>query len=66
MILDSQSAFVLDRLIADNILVAVETVNYICKKERGHSGVMSLKLDISKTYDQMVEFSQKHLVKTWS
>lgn len=48
---DSQSAFVSIQLIMDNVIVAFETVHYIHQRRRGRKGVMSLKLDMSKTYD---------------
>lgn len=41
----SWCAFVLRHLIKDNVLVAFETVHAIYKKQKGHRGVMSWKLD---------------------
>ena len=53
IISDSQSAFVHDRLITDNVLVAFETMHHISKKKGGKVGEMALKLDISKAYDRV-------------
>ncbi|XP_004305638.1 PREDICTED: putative ribonuclease H protein At1g65750-like [Fragaria vesca subsp. vesca] len=46
-----QSAFVPDRLISDNTLVASELAHYMHVLRRGQEGFMVLKLDISKAYD---------------
>lgn len=48
-----QSAFVLGRLITDNILAANELTHFIHKKRSGQDGYMSLKLDLSQAYDGM-------------
>ncbi|KAL6209822.1 hypothetical protein ACLB2K_020761 [Fragaria x ananassa] len=48
-----QSAFVPDRLISDNTLVAAELAYYMHKLRRGKEGFMALKLDISKAYDRL-------------
>ena len=53
IISDSQSAFVHDRLIIDNVLVAFETMHHISKKKGGKVGEMALKLDISQAYDRV-------------
>ncbi|KAL0282258.1 UNVERIFIED_CONTAM: hypothetical protein Sangu_2960000 [Sesamum angustifolium] len=45
---NSQSAFVLGRLIFDNVLVAYEVNHYLAHKYQGNSGYVSLKLDLSK------------------
>ena len=46
LILEHQIAFLFDRLISDNILVAFETLHYMRNHNKGKSGFMSLKLDI--------------------
>lgn len=52
IILESQSAFQANKA-SDNILVAFETLHHM-KNEKGRkSGFMTLKLDISKAYDQV-------------
>ena len=56
LILDHQSAFMLDRLISDNILVAFETLHYMRNHNKGKSGFMALKLNMTKAYDR-VEWS---------
>ncbi|KAL6205814.1 hypothetical protein ACLB2K_023066 [Fragaria x ananassa] len=59
-----QSAFVPDRLISDNTLVAAELAHYMHKLRRGKEGFMALKLDISKAYDRLEwDFLQKILLR---
>ncbi|KAL0361472.1 UNVERIFIED_CONTAM: hypothetical protein Sradi_3831700 [Sesamum radiatum] len=48
-----QSAFVLGRLIPDNVLVAYEVNYHLAHKYKGNISHMSLKLDLSKTYDRV-------------
>ena len=56
LILDSQSAFQLDKAISDSILVAFETLHHMKIQKAKSSDFMALKLDMSKVYDR-VEWS---------
>ena len=47
---ENQSAFVSERLITNNVLVAHEIMNHIHRKRKGKYGEMALKLDMSKAY----------------
>ena len=53
LILEHQSAFLFDRLISDNIFVAFETLHSMRNHNKGKSGFMALKLDMSKAYDRL-------------
>ena len=53
LISKTQSAFMSERLITDNILIAHEMLHYLKEKRKGKMGYMALKLDISKTYNQI-------------
>ena len=53
MIDDSQNAFLLGRLITDNVLVEFETLHYLKRKTQGKLGFKVWKLDMSKAYDQV-------------
>ena len=48
-----QSAFMSDRLISNNILVAFETLHHLKNKKKGKEGLMAIKLDMSKAYDRV-------------
>ena len=50
---ENQSTFVAERLITDNVLVAHELMSHISKKKKGKCGEMTVKLDMSKGYDQL-------------
>ena len=64
LILEQQSSFMFDRLISNNILVAFETLHYISNHNKGNSGFMALKLNMSKAYDRVEwSFMEKVLVK---
>ena len=47
----SQSAFLSDRLITDNVLAAFETMHHINQRRKGKDGLMAIKLDMSKAFD---------------
>ena len=53
IISDTQSAFVIGRLIIDNVIVAFEAMHHISQKKGGRVGEMALKLDVSKAYDRV-------------
>ena len=59
-----QSAFISDRLISDNILVAFGTLHYMHNHCTEKIGFMALKLDMSKAYNRVEwRFMEKMLVK---
>ncbi|KAJ0075024.1 hypothetical protein Patl1_34399 [Pistacia atlantica] len=49
----SQSAFIPDRLITDNAIVAFEVMHTMNTGLKGKDGYMALKLDMSKAYDRL-------------
>ena len=56
IISENQSAFLLERLIIDNVLVAFELMHYLDHKRDEKDCFMAIKLDMSKAYDR-VEWS---------
>lgn len=63
LISEHQSAFMMEHLISDNIMVAFETLHYIRNHSTGNIGYMALELDISKTYDQVEWEYMETLIK---
>ena len=53
IITENQSAFLFERLITDNILVAFEIIHYINNKREGKESFMVVKLDMSKAFDRV-------------
>lgn len=53
LISDTQGAFVHDRSIFDNILVAYEIAHSMKGKRSGHVGFVRAKFDMSKGYDRI-------------
>ena len=53
IISENQSAFMSNRLITDNVLVAFETMHHISQKKSGKVGEMTLQLVMSKVYDKV-------------
>lgn len=51
LITDTQSGFMSERLITDNILIAHKSLHYLMTKRTGRMGYMALQLEIKKAYD---------------
>ena len=60
---EQQSAFMTDRLIYDNIMVAFKTLHYMRNHSTGSTGFMALKLDMSKAYDRVEWLYMEKLMK---
>lgn len=49
----TQSAFIPDRLISDNIMISYEIMHYLKGRKVGKDGYMALKLNMCKVYDRI-------------
>ena len=65
-ILDSQSAFVPNRLITDNTTVAFEVLHRMRNKRIGRKGQITIKLDISKAYDPAEWGFLRNIMINWA
>lgn len=50
---EAQSAFILECLITDNIMVAYEILHYMKKRRMGKNRSFAFKLDMNKAYDRV-------------
>lgn len=53
LISESQSGFIKGRSIADNFLIAHELMHSLKRRKKHKTGLMALKLDMSKAYDRV-------------
>ena len=53
IISETQSAFIADKLISDNILIAFESLHQMKTNRTGKKCFMAMKLDMSKSYDRV-------------
>lgn len=53
LIFENQSAFILGKLISDNVMIAYEAHHYLKRKTQGKDGYVSVKLDMSKAFDRV-------------
>ena len=64
IISETQSAFIADHLITDNILIAFESLHHMKNSCSGKKGFIAMKLDMSKAYDRVEwVFLEKILLK---
>ena len=64
IISETQSAFIADILITDNILIAFESLHHMKTNCIGKKGFVAMKLDMSKAYDRVeCSFLDKILLK---
>ena len=63
LILEMRSAFIAGRLIADNILIAFESLHHMRTGCFGRKSFMALKLNMSKAYNRVELFLEKILLK---
>ena len=47
----NQSAFVAERFITDNFMIAFESVHFLKRRKQGKEGIAALKIDMSKAYE---------------
>ena len=53
VVTNTQSAFVPNQLISDNVMISYEIMHYLKGKRTGKDRCMALKLDMSKAYDRI-------------
>lgn len=53
VISNSQSTFIPNRLISDNIILGHECMNFIDNRTIGNSGYAAIKLDMNKAFDRV-------------
>ena len=53
IISENQSAFLSERFITDNVLIAFELMHYLDHKKEGKENFMTVKLDMSKAYNRV-------------